>query len=143
MTDSFDQVREKDHTVLQHITDGDDDIQLITDTTTLSNAEVNYCFQKLQSLGLITVEKPDGMVERVINGTLQKFEAPKQAELTDSGERYLEMNSGEEVRRYEDLDRQELSRTVQELEMRLDSLEDEITGFKKFVRRKLDQRNNG
>ncbi|MFC4359277.1 hypothetical protein ACFO0N_15125 [Halobium salinum] len=142
MTDIFDQIREKDRTVLQYISDGDDDIQLITDATTLSNAEVNYCFQKLQDLSLITVEKPDGMVERVINGTLQKFEAPKQAELTDAGKKYLERNSGEELTRYKDLNAQELGCTIRELEKRVDSLENELTGFKKFVRRKLDQPDN-
>lgn len=56
--------------VLQCISEGRDDIQLITAATTLTNSKVNWRFQKLESLGLIEVEKPDGMVERVVDGTL-------------------------------------------------------------------------
>jgi predicted transcriptional regulator len=60
--------RDKDHAVLHQIQIGNTDVQQITSATTLSNREVNYCFEKLEELGLIEVEKLDGMVEHIIDG---------------------------------------------------------------------------
>ena len=53
MMDNFENIREKDHAVLNCIRDGQNDVQLITEATMLNNSEVNYCFRKLSGMGLI------------------------------------------------------------------------------------------
>jgi len=83
------QLDEKSRTVLRCIAQGKDDTQKITAATSLDKSAVNYRFQKLHDLDLITVEKPDGKVERVIDGRRYVFDAPKQAALTEEGDAYV------------------------------------------------------
>jgi hypothetical protein len=61
----------------------------VSDSVDRENHEVNYCFTKLAEQDLIRVEKPDGMVERVVDGQPREFQAPKQATLTDRGREYF------------------------------------------------------
>lgn len=137
MTDDItDSLRDKDDTVLHCIQDGQRDVQQITETTTLSNSEVNYSFDKLEDFGLIAVEKPDGMVDRVVNGQRQVFEAPKQASLTDRGRSYLA--STVPGKRYQDMSREELVKRVHEIEEDVSDLEEAFEAFRKQVRQKLD-----
>lgn len=137
MTDVADTLRDKDVAVLRCIQNGEQDVQQITAATTLSNSEVNYSFGKLEDHDLITVEKPDGMVDRVVNGQRQVFEAPKQASLTDRGQSYLASIEfpGEQ---YQDMSREELVESVHELEIRISDLEDAFEAFRQQVLQKLD-----
>jgi len=125
-------LRDKDRVVLHHIKEGRDDVQKITEATTLENHEVNYCFQKLEEIGLIEVEKPDGMVERVVDGQKRVFEAPKKAKMaSEKVEQYLD--GSEEVDRYIMLSRGELSRRVCELEQDIDELQQSLRIIKKQI----------
>ncbi len=81
----FEDLREIDQTVLSCIKKGKHDVQQITSTTGLPNHKVNYSFRKLAELGLITVEKPDEPVERIIDGQKRVFQV-KVAELTPKAE---------------------------------------------------------
>ncbi|MCU4753444.1 hypothetical protein OB919_15880 [Halobacteria archaeon AArc-curdl1] len=132
------QVREKDAAVLLCIERGEDDVQKITSTTSLSNGEVNYSFRKLENLGLIEVEKQDGMVERVVDGTKQVFEAPKKAELTGPGEKYVELLNDGTLESFEDMNRDELVRNVQRLDREVEELWEALEAFRKQVQRKLN-----
>jgi len=136
MTDETPPLRDKDRVVLHHIQEGRDDIQKITEATTLQNHEVNYCFTKLEKLGLIEVEKSDGMVERVIDGQKRVFGAPKRAELTDEGTSHLE-NAGKRLNEYESLSHNELVKKVYELETEIDSLQSSLESFRRQVREHL------
>jgi len=139
MTDRFDAVRNKDHTVLTCIKQGENDVQQITATTTLSNSEVNYSFSKLADLGLITVEKPDGMVDRVVDGERQVFEAPKQAYLTDDALDYFDWTDREqELAAYRAMNHDELVERVHALEGQVANLEEAFAAFRKQVRRKFE-----
>lgn len=131
-----DNIRDKDAAVLESIRTGEDDIQKITASTTLSNSEVNYSFQKLEDQDLIKVEKPDGMVERVVNGTKQVFEAPKKAELTDQGKEYLE-HLEKDLDDFEDLNHDEVVEKIRELEQEVESLKSSFRVFKKQVKEQL------
>jgi predicted transcriptional regulator len=131
-----DNIRDKDAAILESIRTGEDDIQKITASTTLSNSEVNYSFQKLEDQGLIEVEKPDGMVERVINGTKQVFEAPKKAKLTDQGEQYLNQLE-KDLDDFEDLNHDEAVEKIRELEQEVESLKSSFRVFKKQVKEQL------
>ena len=135
----FTKVREKDHVVLECIQSGQDDVQLITEVTTLTNSEVNYCFRKLSKLEMIEVQKPDGMVERVIDGTRQVFEAPKQAALTEDGRSYLEQIEEDRGSRYQDLNHDELVKRVHELRREVDSLSQKFEAFRKQVSKRLSE----
>lgn len=130
-------VRQVDHVVLECIDSGDDDIQYITASTTLTNSKVNYSFDKLEELGLITVEKPEGRVDRVVDGTRQVFEAPKQAELTELGQRFLEAEDFVESEEYRKLTYDELVEQVRELESRLESLERRLDVFSRQVKNRI------
>jgi predicted transcriptional regulator len=83
---SVEELRDIDRTVLTCIKEGKDDIQKITSATGFPNHKVNYCFEKLDDLGLIRVEKPEKPVERVINGQKRVFEV-KVAEPTPKANR--------------------------------------------------------
>jgi len=133
-----DGLREKDLTVLNLLSDGEDDVQKVTSSTILTNSEVNYCFQKLNDMKLVTVSKPDGTVTRVVDGTKQVFEAPKQAQLTELGETVLERIEDEETgQRYEDLTRKELVRKVQRLEEEIEEMNRKFDLFRKQVQDRL------
>jgi len=133
-----DRLREKDLTVLNLLSQGEDDVQRVTSSTTLTNSEVNYCFQKLEDMELITVSKPDGTVTRVIDGTKQVFEAPKKADLTEFGETVVETKiDGETGERFEDLSRKELVRKVHQLEEEIEGIERRFELFRKQVQDRL------
>ena len=135
----FQKVRGKDEAVLHCIENGDDDIQLITSSTTLTNSEVNYCFRKLEKIGLIQVQKQDGMVERVVDGTKQVFEAPKTAELTPLGDDYLEKYSSGSSKSFDTEGREELAERVADLENDVQELKSAFEVFKRQVNEKLSQ----
>jgi predicted transcriptional regulator len=137
MTETMDKLRDKDKIVLQAVQEENDDIQKITETTTLENHEVNYCFTKLEDLNLIHVEKPDGYTTRNINGQKRVFQTPKQANLTNRAEKYLEDSDREDLDEYENLGRKELVQKVHRLERQVDKLEDTIQSFRKQVQKHL------
>jgi predicted transcriptional regulator len=128
-------LREKDRVVLTCIGNGKDDVQKITAATTLENHHVTYAFEKLEEQGLIHVEKPDGMVERVIDGQKRVFQAPKQAELTEKGRERLEKEE-EDLYEYENLTHRELVEKAHQLENEFESLERQFKMFRKQVRKK-------
>jgi predicted transcriptional regulator len=140
MTSGNPPLRDKDKTVLHHIKEGRDDIQKITEATTLENHEVNYCFQKLEKLGLIEVEKPDGMVERVVDGQKRVFEAPKRAELAEEGDQYLKDIEGGTVEAYDEMSSSDLIKRFRELEERVDQLENSIEAFRRQILGKLEEK---
>lgn len=119
-------LRDKERLVLTQIEQDNDDVQKITEATTLENHHVTYAFQKLEDLGLVKVSKPEGRVERVIDGQKRVFQHPKQAELTEKGEQYLENTEQEDLDEYENLSHEELVEKTQELENRVDELENKI-----------------
>ena len=135
--DEFEQLRDKDHVVLQHIKEGREDVQKITAETTLENHHISYCFEKLGDLGLITVEKPNTMVERIVEGQKRVFQHPKQAELTEKGLRYLEETESENGTEYEDLSYGDLVKKVRRLETDVSSLQDSLEAFRKQVKDNL------
>ncbi|WP_058826385.1 hypothetical protein [Haloferax sp. Q22] len=133
----LDQVRDKDHVVLQHVEEGRDDVQKITAETTLENHHVSYSFDKLEDLGLVVVSKPDKMVERVVDGQKRVFQHPKQAELTDEGLKYLEESDSEDVTEYEDMSHGKLVERVVDLEQEVDELKESFRLFKKQIQQKM------
>jgi len=128
------ELRDKDRTVLHQIHSGHNDIQQITEATTLSNREVNYCFQKLEQQDLIDIHKPDGMVERVIDGQKRVFEHPKQARLTDKATNHLDTKPPQ---KYDDMTHEELIERVHELEEEVDSLRRSLETFREQVQERL------
>lgn len=129
---SRENLRDKDRVVLHHIEQGRDDIQKITEATTLENHEVNYCFTKLQELGLIEVKKPDGMVERVVDGQKRVFEAPKKARIVDE-ELHKDINNSDETDVYQVWSREEISSRVFQLEQDVDELQQSLQMLKKQI----------
>ncbi|NLV13223.1 hypothetical protein [Haloarcula argentinensis] len=133
MTDH--ELRDKEHLILQQVDSGNDDVQKITENTTLENHHVTYAFQKLEELGLVEVSKPDGTVERVIDGQKRVFQHPKKAELTDEGEQYLEQAETQRLDEYENLSHGELVEKVHELENRIKELEGKFEVFRDQVQK--------
>jgi len=130
-------LRDKDREVLRQIAKGNTDIQEITESTTLENHEVNYCFTKLEDLDLIQVEKPGGRVTRVVNGQKRNFQAPKQAELSEKGVQCLdEFEFGNRLD-FKDLSHTELVDKVNDLEREVEELKQSFWLFKKQIQKKL------
>lgn len=134
----FTEIRDKDRLVLQEVSSGNDDVQRITAATTLENYHVTYAFEKLEGLGLMEVSKPEGTVERVIDGQKRVFQHPKQAEITEKGEQYLEHTDREDLEEYENLTQGELVEKVHWLENQVDRLERKFEVFRNQVLDKLN-----
>jgi predicted transcriptional regulator len=130
-------LRDKDHVILEKISQGLDDTQKITSETTLQNHEIRYSLEKLQDQGLIELEKPDGMVERVINGQKRVFQAPLQAQTTEKGLNYLEESNQEDLKPYQNLTHKELVQKVDDLENQLKELQDSFNIFRKQIQRRI------
>ena len=137
MTDDL-ELRDKDYIVLQTIEEGRGDVQKITAETTLENHHISYCFEKLEDLGLITVEKPDKMVERVIDGQKRVFQHPKQAEITEKGHQYLEESEQEDLEAFKNMSHRELVEKVRQLETEVDDLRHSIEMYKTQIMQKLE-----
>lgn len=131
------ELRDKDHHILQQIHQGNNDVQKITSATTHQNHHVTYAFQKLEDLGLVEVTKPEGTVERIIDGQKRVFQHPKQAELTEEGEKYLQDSERIQVDEYDDLSHRELVEKVNDLEKQVEELEKAFEVFKNQVNQKL------
>jgi predicted transcriptional regulator len=133
------ELRDKDQVVLHCLDEGKDDVQKITEATTLENHHVTYAFQKLEDMDLIQVSKPDEMVERTINGQKRVFQHPKTAELTDKGEQYLEETENEDLDEYENLSHKELVERVHELEHRINKIDKKFETFRKQVQTMISE----
>jgi len=127
------ELRDKDQAVLHAIQEGHNDTQKITEHTTLKNHHVRYSLRKLENQGLIQLEKPDGMVERVINGQKRIFQAPLKAEPTEAGLQTLKKENREEIEAYQDLSHKELVQKVHRLEEKTQTLEDSLKAFRRQV----------
>lgn len=137
MTSSqFNQLSEKDRTVLACLQDGAETTTDIRTETTLSNRQVNYCLDKLETQGLIETWTPDGRVTQVIDGQKRNHKAPRHAELTDKGEDCPHAMTAEESP-YQDLSHDELVERVRDLERQVDDLEQALETFRQQVWRRL------
>ncbi|MFC5133499.1 MULTISPECIES: hypothetical protein [Haloferacaceae] len=137
MSNTEEPLREKDRAVLACIRDGDNDVQQIKAATTLSKREVNYSFEKLEDLDFIEVSRPDGQVERIIDGQKRVFDTPKEATLTEQAIQYLQA-ANQDSNRYQNLSRDELVDKIHDLEARIDRLENGFESFRQQVLQKLD-----
>lgn len=131
-----DQLRDKDQAVLLAIQNGEDDVQRITAATILENHEVNYSLNKLQQLDFVQVKKPDGYVQRTIDGQKRVFQHPKTAELTEQGREALEQQS-QDLEGYENLTHQELVKKVHRLEAKIEKLQGSLEAFRRQVQEHL------
>lgn len=138
MTEEFEQLREKDRVVLQHISEGRTDTHQITQATTLKDYEVRYSLNKLKELGLVTLEKPDGMVERVVNGQKRLFKAPTEAQLTEMAEMYFD-ECEVSTTDYSNMEHEELVDEYRDLKARIEALEESFEVFKKQVQQRMHQ----
>jgi len=132
MTDDL-KLRDIDKTILHHIVEGRNDTQKITSKTTLKTHRIRYSLKKLEKQGLITVKKPDRMVERVVDGQKRVFQAPINAELTEAGRQTLKESNQEDSETYENMTHRELVEKVHQLEQKTKSLEDSLKAFKRQV----------
>lgn len=135
--EEFDQLREKDHTVLHCIENGENDTRKIRESTTLSNRDVNYALDKLEELGLIETQTPDGRVTEVVDGQKRNFKAPRQAFLNDLGQEHLDRTDLERIK-YQDISREELIARVHELEQEVEALQDSFEVFRRQVLQKFE-----
>jgi len=133
----FQEIRDKDHLILTQIDSGNDDVQKITQNTTLENHHVTYAFEKLEQLNLLNVSKPSGTVERIIDGQKRVFQHPKQAELTEKGEQYLQHSEQQELDQYENLSHRELVEKVHRLEKEVQELQGKFKVFRQQVQNQI------
>lgn len=138
MTEEPEGLRKKDQAVLQHISKGHTDTHQITQATTLKAHEVRYSLNKLKKLGLVELEKPEGMVERIVKGQKRVFKAPTGAQLTEKGRQCLKEHLDETVH-YEDLNRAELVEKVRDLNTQVDELQQSFQIFRQQVQRRLEE----
>lgn len=131
------QLRDKDHVILEKINEGHNDTQKIKENTTLQNHEIRYSLKKLEKQGLIELEKPEGMVERVINGQKRVFQAPLQAQTTEKGPQHLKEQDQERIEAFSNMTHRELVERVHYLEEQVSELEQSFQVFREQVQRKM------
>ena len=131
-----DQLRDIDQVVLQKVAEGVDTTHKISEITTFETHRIRYSLKKLDSLGLLKLEKQDGTVERTVDGQRRVFQSPLQGELTDRGEEYLKQNK-EDLNRYQDLTHEELVEKVLELESQFEDLQQSFEVFRQQVQNQL------
>lgn len=73
----------------------------------------------------------------MINGQKRVFQHPKQAELTEKAEQYLEHSDQEDLDSYENLSHKELVVKVNELEEQIEKLQGLLESFRKQVQEHL------
>ncbi|MFP9061730.1 hypothetical protein ACLI4R_14520 [Natrialbaceae archaeon A-chndr2] len=132
MSDEY-PLREKDLAVLKKIQEGYDDVQKITAETTLENHEVNYCFTKLENLGLITIHKPEGYTERVVDGQKRVFKAPKRVDLTEDAELVFR-DSDRKTEKCQEMEYEELVDRVLWLETQMARLQQSFRDLQEQIR---------
>ena len=133
-----DQLREKDRVVLQAVSDGHDDTQKIKSQTILETHEIRYSLEKLEETRLVELEKPDGMVERTVNGQKRVFKAPTHAKITKEGKDQVSDFDSEPSNRYEELTHTELVEKVHRLESQLEKLQQKFDTFQRQVKQRLE-----
>jgi len=135
--DTFNQVRDQDHAVLECIHDGQDDTRQIREATTLANHTVNHALDRLEDRGLIETHTPDGRVTQIIDGQKRNFKAPRQAQLTDHGREYLAQTDRDQTK-YRGMTHDEVVERVQDLEQEIESLQNAFETFRQQVLKKLE-----
>lgn len=132
------ELREKDVAILQAIRDGAHSVSEIREQTTLSNREINYSLteKSLQTQGLVEIQKQEGREWKEINGEQRYIWKPKQVQLTDKGLRKL-ADLDKRSTEYEDVSKRELIQQVQNLEERLDRMENMFKDFRQKVMEQL------
>lgn len=125
------------HALLAHIQAGRADTQQITAASTFENHQVRRLFRTLADAGLVTVDKPEGMVERWVDGQRRVFQAPLRAELTAQGEAVLAAGPTTAAA-VETMSRAELIEAYHTLCERVADLEVALDVFRDQVRRQLD-----
>ncbi|SNR69274.1 winged helix DNA-binding protein [Halorubrum vacuolatum] len=136
MTDDL-QLRDKDQAVLHAIQQGHNDTQKITQHTTLENHHTRYSLKKLENQGLITLKKPDGMTERIINGQKRVFQTPWKAQLTQKGLQTLKQTDPEKIEALKNMNHKELVEKVHQLEAEIKTLQASLEAFRKQVQEHL------
>jgi DNA-binding MarR family transcriptional regulator len=137
---AFRKVRDKDHAVLVCLHNGDQTVHDITRATTLSQREVNHCFSKLEELGLITVTRfpEDEYVTRIVDGQKRTFRRPKEAALTETGERYFAQEDADtDLGRFDAVEYEALVETVRRHDAELEQLQRSMTAFQRQVIQEL------
>lgn len=132
-------LREKDVAVLRAIVNGAETVQEVKEETSLSNREINYSLTEysLEEMGLVAVDRSEGREWREIDGAEKFIWSPKNVELTDQGIAYLATLDPEDGQQYEHMSRRELIEEVQDLEERIDRLENVFKAFRARVMDRL------
>ncbi|WP_138004412.1 winged helix DNA-binding protein [Halalkalirubrum salinum] len=131
------ELRDIDQAVLHAIQEGHNDTQKITQETTLENHHVRYSLKKLETQGLIHLEKPDGMTERIINGQKRVFQTPLQAQTTEKGLQTLSKEDREDLEAYQNMTHKELIQKVHQLEAEIETLQASVEAFRRQVQKHL------
>lgn len=138
---AFEQVRTKDRAVLEFVKGGVHALRDINDQThdVLDGREIGYSFTKLEELGLITVETPDGTTESVIDGQRRVHQKSRRASLTEKGRRYFEWADDRAQRqKFEEASWGEVTRQVQENAEMLEAMDTRFDQLRRQMVKKFE-----
>lgn len=143
--EKFERIRENDHVILSAIDQGHDNVRSLNAQLHLTRRQIHYSLkEKLAPLGLIELSQPDGFVEETIDGQHRRYRAPKEARLTDLGKRYLEETDCDtNLDPYRAMTRDEMAQALNDLDRRIERLEDGFEQFRRQVLAKLEQNDRG
>lgn len=123
------------YAVLYCIREGTDTVRAINKATTLTKDQINGAFRRLDDSGYIAVDRPDGRKEEWIDGQRVTYQAPKEATLTDAGITYVDWAT----RHTAPPDVIRDGRDGDDLEDRLDQLEDDVAQLEKQFEQRFQQ----
>jgi hypothetical protein len=137
---AFPKIRDKDAAILQLVADGEHTTRNLRETTTLSRREIQYAFDKLEDLTMLTVEAPDGYTTEMIDGQQRRFRKPKRAALTDRGIEYLQWADEEDAAaRFREADWNELTQQVKENTALIEAIDGRLEQFRQQMVQELEQ----
>lgn len=118
-TPAFENLRDIDRAVLEFVKGGVNSLRAINAQThdEVDGRQIGHAFTKLERMGLITVETPEGYTESVIDGQRRVHRKSRRATLTEKSLQYFEWADDREQRRkYEEMSWGELTAQVAEIE---------------------------
>lgn len=139
---AFECVREKDRAVLEFVKGGINSLRDINDHThdDVTGREIGYCFTKLEDLGLIDVETPDGTTESRGDGQRRVHQKSRRATLTDRGVQYFMWADDREQRpKYEEATWGELTEQVAENRELIEALDRRFEQFRRQMVQELEE----
>ena len=138
---AFENIRDIDRAVLEFVKGGVNSLRAINEQThdEVDGRQIGHAFTKLERMGLIEVETPEGYTESVIDGQRRVHRKSRRATLTKKGLQYFKWADDREQRqKFAEMSWAELTEQVQENTELLEAVERRQDQFRRQMVQELE-----